>query len=112
MDGSRLPSRRRPGRVLMLALLIAASVVAQPGRDPTLLHRGVEPVVAAREQEQETALRRMLELGGAPARQGGGGGGGAAPRGSPAPGPGLPGPAGVGRGAGWGRGERSVGAAS
>src|SRR2546429_292316 len=62
MDASRLPSRRRPGRDLMLALLIAASVVAQPGRDPTLLHRGVEPVGAAREQEQEAALRRMREL--------------------------------------------------
>ena len=52
----------------MLALLIAAAVV-QPGRDPTLLHRGAEPVVAAKEQEQEAALRRMLELGGSPAEQ-------------------------------------------
>src|SRR4051794_19010154 len=52
----------------MLALLIAAAV-AQPGRDPTLLHRGAEPVVAAKEQEQEIALRRMLELGGSPLEQ-------------------------------------------
>jgi len=52
----------------MLALLIAAAVV-QPGRDPTLLHRGAEPVVAAKEQEQEATLRRMLELGGSPAEQ-------------------------------------------
>jgi len=52
----------------MLALLIAAAV-AQPERDPALLHRGVEPVVAAREQEQEAALRRMLGLGGSPAEQ-------------------------------------------
>lgn len=52
----------------MLALLIAAAL-AQPGRDPTLLHRGAEPTVAAREQEQEGALRRMLELGGSPSEQ-------------------------------------------
>jgi len=52
----------------MIALLIAAAV-AQPGRDPTLLHRGAEPIVAAREQEQEATLRRMLELGGSSAEQ-------------------------------------------
>jgi cellulose synthase operon protein C len=52
----------------MFALLIAAAV-AQPGRDPTLLHRGVEPTVAAKEQEQETTLRRMLQLGGSPLEQ-------------------------------------------
>src|SRR5439155_1383911 len=52
----------------MLALLIAAAV-AQPGRDPTLLHRDPGPIVAAKEQEQEAALRRMLELGGSPAEQ-------------------------------------------
>src|SRR2546430_17372863 len=50
----------------MLALLIAAAV-AQPGRDPTLLHRDPGTIVAAKEQEQEAALRRMLELGGSPA---------------------------------------------
>jgi tetratricopeptide (TPR) repeat protein len=52
----------------MLALLIAAAV-AQPGRDPTLLHRRAEPVVAAKEHEQEAMLRRMLELGGSPSEQ-------------------------------------------
>ena len=43
----------------MLALLIAAAV-AQPGRDPALLHRGAPPVAAVKEQEQEATLRRML----------------------------------------------------
>ena len=38
----------------MIALLIAAAV-AQPGRDPTLLHRGAGPIVAAKEQEQEAS---------------------------------------------------------
>src|SRR3954452_13748631 len=52
----------------MLALLIAAAL-AQPGRDPALLHRGAEPLIVAREQEQEATLRRMLELGGSPAQQ-------------------------------------------
>src|SRR5438067_4683425 len=52
----------------MLALLIAAAV-AQPGRDPTLLHRDPGAIVAAKEQEQEAALRRMLELGGSSAEQ-------------------------------------------
>src|SRR3989442_12679934 len=52
----------------MLALLIAAAV-AQPGRDPTLLHRDAGAIVATKEQEQESALRRMLELGGSPAEQ-------------------------------------------
>src|ERR1700694_3048269 len=67
MDGSRLPARRQGGSG-MLALLVVAAV-AQPGRDPTLLHRRAEPLVAAREQEQEGALRRMLELGGSPSEQ-------------------------------------------
>jgi tetratricopeptide (TPR) repeat protein len=52
----------------MLALLIAAAV-AQPGRDPALLHRDATPVAAAKEQEQESTLRRMLELGGSPSEQ-------------------------------------------
>src|SRR6185295_11928131 len=52
----------------MLALLIAAAV-AQPGRDPALLHRDAQPVVAAKEQEQEATLRRMLELGGSQQEQ-------------------------------------------
>src|SRR6266850_391806 len=67
VEGSRLPALRRGG-TWMIALLIAAAV-AQPGRDPTLLHRGAEPIVAAREQEQEATLRRMLELGGSSAEQ-------------------------------------------
>ena len=37
----------------MLALLIAAAV-AQPARDPNLLHRHVQQVVAQKEQEQES----------------------------------------------------------
>src|SRR6266436_864474 len=65
--GSRLPALRQGG-TWMIALLIAAAV-AQPGRDPTLLHRGAGPIVAAREQEQEATLRRMLELGGSSAEQ-------------------------------------------
>ncbi|HEY6907958.1 MAG TPA: tetratricopeptide repeat protein [Myxococcales bacterium] len=52
----------------MLALFIAAAI-AQPGRDPTLLHRHTGQVVAEKEQEQEAALRRMLQLGGSPAEQ-------------------------------------------
>lgn len=52
----------------MLALLIAAAV-AQPGRNPALLHRDAQPVIAAREQEQEATLRRMLELGGPASEQ-------------------------------------------
>lgn len=52
----------------MLALLIAAAV-AQPARDPGLLHRDAQPVIAAREQEQEATLRRMLELGGPASEQ-------------------------------------------
>src|SRR5207237_1561916 len=68
VEGSRLCAHRRYGGISMLALLIAAAV-AQPGRDPTLLHRDAGAVVAAKEQEQEAALRRMLELGGSPAEQ-------------------------------------------
>jgi len=52
----------------MLALLIAAAAV-QPGRDPALLHKHADAVVAAKEQEQEATLRRMLQLGGSPAEQ-------------------------------------------
>src|SRR5213082_4168190 len=52
----------------MLALLIA-SAVAQPGRDPALLHRGEPPIAVVKEQEQEATLRRMLELGGSPSGQ-------------------------------------------
>src|SRR6266403_449890 len=66
-DGSGLPALRQGGNC-MIALLIAAAV-AQPGRDPTLLHRGAEPIVAAKEQEQEATLRRMLELGGSSTEQ-------------------------------------------
>lgn len=52
----------------MLALLIAATV-AQPPRDPNLLHRQTEAVSARKDQEQETTLRRMLELGGSAQEQ-------------------------------------------
>jgi len=52
----------------MFALLIAAAV-AQPGRDPALLHRGEPPIAVVKEQEQEATLRRMLELGGSPSGQ-------------------------------------------
>jgi tetratricopeptide (TPR) repeat protein len=52
----------------MLALLIAAAV-AQPARDPGLLHRDAQPAIAAREAEQEATLRRMLELGGPASEQ-------------------------------------------
>ncbi|HET9754605.1 MAG TPA: tetratricopeptide repeat protein, partial [Myxococcales bacterium] len=52
----------------MLALFIAAAI-AQPGRDPTLLHRHTGQTAAAKEQEQEAALRRMLQLGGSSAEQ-------------------------------------------
>ncbi len=54
----------------MVALFIAAAVAQQPGRDPALLHRHVEQIIAAKEQEQEETLRRVLSLGGAPAEQG------------------------------------------
>src|SRR5258708_12442174 len=50
----------------MLALLIAVALSQQPGRDPALLHRHVEQVVAEKEHEQEQSLRRLLELGGTP----------------------------------------------
>jgi tetratricopeptide (TPR) repeat protein len=53
----------------MLALLIAAALAQQPGRDPALLHRHVEQVVAEKEREQEQSLRRLLELGGTPREQ-------------------------------------------
>ena len=52
----------------MLALLLIAAAAAQPGRDPTLLHRDAQGVAAARDQEQEATLRRLLVLGG-PARE-------------------------------------------
>lgn len=57
----------------MLALFIAAATAAQatqqPGRDPVLLHRHLDPTVASKEQEQETALRNLLQLGGSQAEQ-------------------------------------------
>jgi TolA-binding protein/Flp pilus assembly protein TadD len=54
----------------MLAILIAvAAAQAQPGRDPQLLHRNVEQLTEAKEAEQETALRRMVRLGGSPLEQ-------------------------------------------
>lgn len=54
----------------MIALVIAAAVAQQqPGRDPALLHRHVEQLVAEKENEQEQSLRRLLELGGSPAEQ-------------------------------------------
>ncbi len=53
----------------MLALLIAVALSQQPGRDPALLHRHVEQVVAEKEHEQEQSLRRLLELGGTPKEQ-------------------------------------------
>ena len=40
-----------------------AQALAQPGRDPALLHRGVDRAVQAKEQEQERALRSLLALG-------------------------------------------------
>jgi TolA-binding protein len=49
-----LPSASRQG----------AQALAQPGRDAALLHRGAEPAVEAKEQEQERALRSLLALGG------------------------------------------------
>ena len=52
----------------MLALLIAAAM-AQPGRDPALLHRTAPSIAAVKEQEQEATLRRMLELGGSASGQ-------------------------------------------
>ncbi|HUJ26338.1 MAG TPA: tetratricopeptide repeat protein, partial [Myxococcales bacterium] len=51
----------------MIALLLAAATMAQPGRDPSLLHRDVTAV--AKDAEREAALRRMLELGGSPGEQ-------------------------------------------
>ena len=55
----------------MIALVIAAAVAQsqQPGRDPALLHRHVEQLVAEKEHEQEQSLRRLLELGGSPTEQ-------------------------------------------
>ena len=46
-----------------------AQALAQPGRDSTLLHRGADPVVEAKEQEQERALRSLLALGGSEVEQ-------------------------------------------
>src|SRR5213593_1318110 len=54
---------------MVLSLLIAAAVTQQPGRDPALLHRHVEQVVAEKEREQETTLRRLLTLGGSAEEQ-------------------------------------------
>ena len=42
----------------------SAHALAQPGRDPALLHRGAEHLVEAKEREQERALRSLLALGG------------------------------------------------
>lgn len=56
----------------MLALLAAAAIAqsaAQPGRDPALLHKHVLQLVEEKEGEQETTLRRLLALGGAPEEQ-------------------------------------------
>src|SRR5438445_8837985 len=54
----------------MLFLFIAAAVTSQqPGRDPALLHRHVEQIVAEKEQEQEQTLRRLLTLGGSAEEQ-------------------------------------------
>ncbi|HWE23633.1 MAG TPA: tetratricopeptide repeat protein [Myxococcales bacterium] len=41
-----------------------AHALAQPGRDPALLHRGAERVIETKEREQERALRNLLALGG------------------------------------------------
>jgi cellulose synthase operon protein C len=41
-----------------------AAALAQPGRDPTLLHRHADQIVQAKDVEQEQALRRLLALGG------------------------------------------------
>ena len=46
-----------------------AHALAQPGRDPALLHRGAEQVVEAKEREQEKALRSLLALGGSDREQ-------------------------------------------
>src|SRR5918911_173389 len=46
-----------------------AHALAQPGRDPALLHRGAEQVVQAKEREQEKALRSLLALGGSDVEQ-------------------------------------------
>src|SRR5260370_27761498 len=67
-EGGRLSAAGGEG--WMAALFIAAAVAQQPGRDPALLDRHVEQIIAAKEQEQEETLRRMLALGGAPAEQG------------------------------------------
>ena len=55
----------------MIALVIAAAVAQQqqPGRDPALLHRHLEQLVAEKEHEQEQSLRNLLTLGGSPAEQ-------------------------------------------
>src|SRR5262249_56756064 len=41
----------------------------EPAGDRARLQRGVDATAAAREQEQEAALRRMLTLGGSPSEQ-------------------------------------------
>src|SRR5207302_5529584 len=46
-----------------------AQALAQPRRDPALLHRGVERLVEAKEREQERALRGLLALGGSEREQ-------------------------------------------
>ena len=46
-----------------------AQALAQPGRDPALLHRGAEHLVETKEREQERALRSLLALGGSELEQ-------------------------------------------
>jgi TolA-binding protein len=60
--------------VIMVLVLLAAATTSTmaakaPGRDPALLHKHVEEVVAEKEREQEQALRHLLSLGGAPKEQ-------------------------------------------
>src|SRR5215470_17759119 len=47
----------------------SAHALAQPGRDPALLHRGAEHLVETKEREQERALRNLLALGGSEREQ-------------------------------------------
>ncbi len=56
--------------LVLLAAATASTMAAKaPGRDPALLHKHVEEVVAEKEREQEQALRHLLSLGGAPEEQ-------------------------------------------
>jgi cellulose synthase operon protein C len=49
------------------AAKLGAAALAQPSRDPTLLHRHADQIVEAKDAEQESALRRLLALGGSDA---------------------------------------------